>query len=303
MTRFRRRGHWRRGRNGELHWVSAHSVNRVGAPRGRRPARVRPAPRTRPDRSSVPSHPNATCPVCGAQVWFFRHKNGGCAYFDALGVPWPKHPCIDQSSPRDLLAAFEARRLYDGRRERRSARQVVQLRQEKWWTRSAVERTEVRGAERRGGRPRNANDRGVSRPFPSWWLAFSSLLAWLESLPLSIMSLPIHGRAPAGGTAMPLAAWIWFVLVATLLTGPALVAFLKCTPRPKVTAVGLIGSILASPLLWIAAAIGNVVTLGLALPFFTIVLVRRVRAAVPAIAITRDERFWLGSRSSSDPRR
>jgi ribosomal protein S27E len=39
--------------------------------------------------------PNANCPVCGATVYFFRHENGGCAWFDAVGKPWPIHACME----------------------------------------------------------------------------------------------------------------------------------------------------------------------------------------------------------------
>lgn len=39
--------------------------------------------------------PNANCPVCGATVYFFRHENGGCAWFDAVGKPWPIHECME----------------------------------------------------------------------------------------------------------------------------------------------------------------------------------------------------------------
>ena len=40
-------------------------------------------------------NPNARCPVCGDQVFFYRSPNGGAVYFDGLGWPWPKHPCTD----------------------------------------------------------------------------------------------------------------------------------------------------------------------------------------------------------------
>ncbi len=43
-------------------------------------------------RDDDPSHPT-TCPHCGALVYFVRH-NGGCAWFDELGIPWPKHACF-----------------------------------------------------------------------------------------------------------------------------------------------------------------------------------------------------------------
>lgn len=37
--------------------------------------------------------PNASCPVCGASVFFYQSPYGGRVYFDSLGPPWPKHPC------------------------------------------------------------------------------------------------------------------------------------------------------------------------------------------------------------------
>lgn len=42
--------------------------------------------------------PNATCPVCGAEVFFFQSPFGGRVFFDELGPPWPKHPCTDNTS-------------------------------------------------------------------------------------------------------------------------------------------------------------------------------------------------------------
>lgn len=38
--------------------------------------------------------PNAKCPVCGSAVYFYKSPDGGRVYFDELGPPWPKHPCI-----------------------------------------------------------------------------------------------------------------------------------------------------------------------------------------------------------------
>lgn len=37
--------------------------------------------------------PNASCPVCGASVFFYQSPTGGRVFFDELGPPWPKHPC------------------------------------------------------------------------------------------------------------------------------------------------------------------------------------------------------------------
>ena len=44
------------------------------------------------------TRPNANCPVCGAAVYFYRSPYGGSVYFDELGIPWPKHPCMDFGS-------------------------------------------------------------------------------------------------------------------------------------------------------------------------------------------------------------
>lgn len=43
-------------------------------------------------------NPNAYCPACGATVFFYQSPHGGRVFFDALGPPWPKHPCTDNSS-------------------------------------------------------------------------------------------------------------------------------------------------------------------------------------------------------------
>jgi hypothetical protein len=41
--------------------------------------------------------PNASCPVCGASVFFYQSPYGGRVFFDELGPPWPKHPCTDNT--------------------------------------------------------------------------------------------------------------------------------------------------------------------------------------------------------------
>lgn len=41
--------------------------------------------------------PNATCPVCGARVFFYSNSFGSRVFFDDLGPPWPKHPCTDRT--------------------------------------------------------------------------------------------------------------------------------------------------------------------------------------------------------------
>lgn len=52
--------------------------------------------------------PNARCPVCGAEVWFYSSPDGGRVYFDDLGWPWPKHPCTDNRTSDPRLSPFLA---------------------------------------------------------------------------------------------------------------------------------------------------------------------------------------------------
>jgi hypothetical protein len=39
--------------------------------------------------------PNASCPLCGASVFFYSNEYGSRVFFDSVGPPWPKHPCTD----------------------------------------------------------------------------------------------------------------------------------------------------------------------------------------------------------------
>lgn len=50
-------------------------------------------------------NPNASCPVCGAAVFFYQSPSGGRVFFDELGPPWPKHPCTDNASRPGQLAS------------------------------------------------------------------------------------------------------------------------------------------------------------------------------------------------------
>jgi hypothetical protein len=55
-------------------------------------------------------NPNARCPECGANVFFYQSPHGGRVFFDELGPPWPKHPCTDTHVRRtsmDLVLAVE----------------------------------------------------------------------------------------------------------------------------------------------------------------------------------------------------
>ena len=54
-------------------------------------------------------NPNARCPVCGADVYFYQSPYGGRVFFDELGPPWPKHPCTDNPVVRHHFLSAEGR--------------------------------------------------------------------------------------------------------------------------------------------------------------------------------------------------
>lgn len=120
MGRHYRRGHYRTSKNGNVHWVSGHSVDRNRwSSTGRyttwpkpRPAQPLPAQRAQvrvtPTARATLSRPNATCPVCGASVYFYSNAAGSKVYFDDLGPPWPKHPCMDLRARRGNVSNWSA---------------------------------------------------------------------------------------------------------------------------------------------------------------------------------------------------
>lgn len=90
MATYRRRGHYRRSGTGRPVWVREHTVSRSGG-QVRQLSRVQGV--------SAPAGwvtPNASCPVCGAAVYFYANEYGSRVFFDGLGPPWPKHPCTIQ---------------------------------------------------------------------------------------------------------------------------------------------------------------------------------------------------------------
>lgn len=63
-------------------------------------------------------NPNARCPVCGADVYFYQSPYGGRVFFDELGPPWPKHPCTDNPRVRQAFSTSEGRaRILNPQRE------------------------------------------------------------------------------------------------------------------------------------------------------------------------------------------
>ena len=58
-----------------------------------------------------------TCPKCHQIAYYVQH-NGGFAWFDELGPPWPKHPCFDLVTPQGHVHPAQpsqpvAARVYD----------------------------------------------------------------------------------------------------------------------------------------------------------------------------------------------
>lgn len=61
------------------------------------------------------TRPNASCPVCGALVFFYKSPDGGRVFFDELGPPWPKHPCTNSTSIPAKLSAAKKLSLHEDR--------------------------------------------------------------------------------------------------------------------------------------------------------------------------------------------
>src|SRR5260221_9367601 len=121
MTTFNRSGHWRTGPSGHTHWVSEHNVIRDawdGYAGHQTPARCLVAFGDVPLGSFT--IPNASCPVCGASVFFYQSPHNGRVFFDELGPPWPKHPCTDNPQ-LSVYTPREPRPVADRRAEREPA--------------------------------------------------------------------------------------------------------------------------------------------------------------------------------------
>lgn len=43
-------------------------------------------------------NPNAKCPECGQNVFYYENSYGSKVWFDDIGPPWPKHHCLDDLS-------------------------------------------------------------------------------------------------------------------------------------------------------------------------------------------------------------
>lgn len=54
------------------------------------------------------TNPNARCPSCRASVYFYQSPYGGKVFFDAMGPPWPKHPCTDSIRSQLISDGFRS---------------------------------------------------------------------------------------------------------------------------------------------------------------------------------------------------
>lgn len=113
MTTFWRNGFWRTSVNGVPHWVEGHMVGRYTWDRTSYSRTsgasvyetlLRESRAARGYTSSFVS-PNANCPLCGAEVFFYQNEHGSRVFFDELGPPWPKHPCTDNSLGSGAITA------------------------------------------------------------------------------------------------------------------------------------------------------------------------------------------------------
>lgn len=51
------------------------------------------------------TNPNAHCPICGDPVFFLKPRSGGCVWLEAMGPPWPKHPCMASTARQESYPA------------------------------------------------------------------------------------------------------------------------------------------------------------------------------------------------------
>lgn len=46
--------------------------------------------------------PNSRCPSCREPTFYYKNEFGSSVFFDELGPPWPKHPCMDSNNDSPL---------------------------------------------------------------------------------------------------------------------------------------------------------------------------------------------------------
>lgn len=96
MTKFNRSGHFRTNQYGTTFHVRAHRVERDAWLYNE----SGDATPIRAGSSYLGSFltPNAHCPVCGQQVWYFENIHGSRVFFNTIWPKWDKHACTDNGS-------------------------------------------------------------------------------------------------------------------------------------------------------------------------------------------------------------
>jgi hypothetical protein len=117
MTKFWRSGFSRRSALGTVHWVEGHWVEREDWSRydhagwldeyRLRHRQLLGDLGVTERYSTCLVTPNAECPICGDLVFFYQNASGSRVFFDELGPPWPKHPCIDAVSAPAVRSTAE----------------------------------------------------------------------------------------------------------------------------------------------------------------------------------------------------
>lgn len=195
--------------------------------------------------------PNSRCPVCRQPVWFFRNMRGGCAYFDAVGKPWPLHPCMEAwKTPEDLRAVHDAIAAYERIMKRANAQPDATV-----------------GISRQSKIRHDA-----FRESGTWWIVLSGFLATLLSLPIALWAV----TASDGGSVL---LSLWMIVVPVLAMLSSLGWLLARPPRRRFDGRSWLGAVALSPLLMLAGIFGNLVTLGVGLPALALFLVFRANAA------------------------
>ncbi len=283
MARYYRRGHWRTSRDGSLHWVSGHAVSRYGQQSSSPPLTLmRPvgpsfaAPYTRSSPQSVvewqelPAEPNAHCPVCGAAVWFYRNRKGGCAYFDVLGRPWTLHPCMAMNrSGWDIEASTEAKARYiDTLRRRRTT--GIDATSPKF-ARSESRQSPLWPSGRSGtAKPSRLildeiplSTDSLQRPATPvlWWLSVVASVAW-------VLGVAFTGHSFGGvQDANTLASWLWFAVIPIATSLRAIIWSFRAAERPQRIAPFPVALAMAAALpLFAGVTFANVASLGLGVP-------------------------------------
>ena len=218
-----------------------------------------------------PEEPNASCPICSKPVWFFRNKNGGCAYFDAIGKPWPLHPCMEkQQSAEDRRAAIEARAAYDRALEtspRFRARQTARVAVLDSVSRVDQQRTGSSFTTAAPAKQESDDDEPLD-----WMVVLGGFFALLLSLPVSWW---VNGRFEW----IPPLLTLWAFIVPTVVMAFAIGWFLVRASRSIFEASDVIGSLVISPILLALGIAGNLLSCGLGVPLAAVWVVSEANTA------------------------